>query len=85
VVGLSGEEGFVTLFRRGGVSEIALRDVIKTLVHTRLELAASLSARSSPNSPNLDVPEQAQVAPGQLITHYSPEGVESFLWEEHAR
>jgi len=70
----------VTLFRRGGISEEQLVQVLKPL-SVNIELAPSL-IRTKESSKKVAEEEIPQIAPGQLLTHYAPDNVESFLWEE---
>ncbi|KAH9259326.1 Sua5/YciO/YrdC/YwlC family tRNA threonylcarbamoyl adenosine modification protein [Batrachochytrium salamandrivorans] len=74
VVGLGEEGDSVTLFRRGGVSESALANALRGVA--KIKLSPSLSSRDTSNND-----ATAQVAPGQLLTHYSPDNVECFLWQ----
>lgn len=76
VVGLGEEGDSITLFRRGGVSESALAGALRGAA--TIKLSPSLSSRDSSSSSN---DATAQVAPGQLLTHYSPDNVECFLWQ----
>lgn len=73
VVGLNSDGVSLTLFRRGGVSEAALAKL-----GVAVKLSPSLASRDTSSNDNT-----AQVAPGQLLTHYSPDNVECFLWQQN--
>ena len=64
VIGIDSEKKQIILFRRGGITEGALFDCLRK---GGFDLTV--------NEPVKHVPmamKEAQVAPGQLITHYAP-------------
>lgn len=79
VVKIVPEENKLVIFRRGGVSDQALAQVLA-------QNADSLGAQYEIVSIQKEVKEntkEAQQAPGQLLTHYAPD-VDTYLYQESA-
>ena len=64
VVGIDCQQHQMILFRRGGITENSLRDCLRT---GGFDMGITEPVKHVPMAM-----KEAQVAPGQLITHYAP-------------
>ncbi|KAJ0396249.1 hypothetical protein P43SY_003272 [Pythium insidiosum] len=80
VVKIVPEENKLVVFRRGGVSEAALKEVLQE----HAERLGGVYAIETIKREVKHDSNEAQQAPGQLLTHYAPD-VDTYLFQEDAQ